>query len=263
MPLTKISAAEIVGFRGMTEQGFGLRLGRPLPERDVKIIPIGDGSLNAFSAKDLLPQGEVGELVARGPMVAESYFELPQAKALSMLLGPDGRPWRRVGDVGWRDAQGHIWFRGRKNQRVTTGSANLHAIPSESIFNNHPLARRSALVGIGDPGSQKARRGGGASLQAPPRGLEKPRKGTPDPGQGQSPRPGDFLPFSPRRAFPWTSATTPRSTGKNWPSGRKTRLRPGPPQSDAPLPRRGRAEGAGVRLWRRARKTPLGVVVAA
>jgi acyl-CoA synthetase (AMP-forming)/AMP-acid ligase II len=152
MPLTSIEAKEVAMVRGMTEQGFGMCVGSPLPGCQIKVIGISEQPLNSFSEKDILPQGEVGELVACGPMVAESYFELPQATALTMLLGPNGKPWRRMGDVGWRDVRGHLWFCGRKSQRVVTANGTLFTIPCESIFLNHPLVRRAALVGLGEPG---------------------------------------------------------------------------------------------------------------
>jgi acyl-CoA synthetase (AMP-forming)/AMP-acid ligase II len=151
MPLTKIDAEEIARARGMTEQGFGMCVGSPLPGCQIKVIGITETPLKSFSEKDILPQGEVGEFVAYGPMVAESYFELPDETALTMLLGPNGKPWRRMGDVGWRDVRGCLWFCGRKSQRVVTSHGTLYTVPCESVFLKHPKVNRAALVGLGDP----------------------------------------------------------------------------------------------------------------
>ncbi|MDR2339315.1 MAG: AMP-binding protein [Deltaproteobacteria bacterium] len=153
MPLTLVDQEGIAKARGMTEQGFGMCVGSPLPHCHIRVIGISEGPINSFSEKDVLPQGEVGELVACGPMVAENYFDLPEATALTMVLGPNGRPWRRMGDVGWRDIRGHLWFCGRKSQRVVTKNATLFTVPCESIFLNHPQVRRAALVGVGEKGS--------------------------------------------------------------------------------------------------------------
>jgi acyl-CoA synthetase (AMP-forming)/AMP-acid ligase II len=152
MPLTRIDAEDIERARGMTEQGFGMCVGSPLPGCQIKVIGIKEEPLKSFSEKDILPQGEVGELVACGPMVAQSYFQLPDATALTMLLGPNGQPWRRMGDVGWRDVRGFLWFCGRKSQRVVTKTGTLYTVPCESIFLNHPQVNRAALVGLGEPG---------------------------------------------------------------------------------------------------------------
>ncbi|MDR2459367.1 MAG: AMP-binding protein [Deltaproteobacteria bacterium] len=154
MPLTRIEVHEIQETRGMSEQGFGMCLGRPVTGHDILILPISEKKIESFKETDLLPQGEVGELIATGPVVALSYYELPQADALSIVKGPEGKLWRRMGDLGWKDALGRVWFCGRKNQRVTTPKGVLFTISCESVFNNHPLVRRSALVGVGDPGSQ-------------------------------------------------------------------------------------------------------------
>jgi acyl-coenzyme A synthetase/AMP-(fatty) acid ligase len=60
-----------------------------------------------------------------------------------------------MGDVGWLDAEGRLWFCGRKAHRVVTGQGVLFSIPCEAVFNNHPRVRRSALVGIGPPENRK------------------------------------------------------------------------------------------------------------
>ena len=59
-----------------------------------------------------------------------------------------------MGDIGWKDTDGQLWFCGRKSHRVTTASGTLFTIPCESVFNKHPDVRRTALVGIGSAGEQ-------------------------------------------------------------------------------------------------------------
>jgi acyl-coenzyme A synthetase/AMP-(fatty) acid ligase len=54
-----------------------------------------------------------------------------------------------MGDLGWQDNKGRIWFCGRKNHRVITSDKTLYTIPCEAVFNNHPAVFRSALVGVG------------------------------------------------------------------------------------------------------------------
>jgi acyl-coenzyme A synthetase/AMP-(fatty) acid ligase len=59
-----------------------------------------------------------------------------------------------MGDLGWRDKNGRIWFCGRKSHRVVTSESVLFTIPCEAMFNRHPHVHRSALVGIGPPKQQ-------------------------------------------------------------------------------------------------------------
>jgi acyl-coenzyme A synthetase/AMP-(fatty) acid ligase len=59
-----------------------------------------------------------------------------------------------MGDTGYVDAQGRLWFCGRVNHRVDTAQGTLYPIQIEAIFNNHDAVGRSALVGLGDRPNQ-------------------------------------------------------------------------------------------------------------
>ncbi len=155
VPLSRIDGDEIaLKTRAMTEQGLGMCVGRPLPKVKLGVIAIDDGPIARFSPQLLLPTGEIGEIVAQGPMVSPAYFQRPQDTAMSIIADEEGRFWRRMGDLGWLDTEGRLWFCGRKNHRVVTENGTLFSIPCEAIFNNHPQVRRSALVGLGKPGRQ-------------------------------------------------------------------------------------------------------------
>ena len=54
-----------------------------------------------------------------------------------------------MGDVGFIDKQGLLWFCGRKSHCVHMTESILYPIPCEAIFNQHPEVKRSALVGLG------------------------------------------------------------------------------------------------------------------
>ena len=71
-------------------------------------------------------------------------------------LEDDGvRVVHRMGDLGWFDEQGRLWFCGRKSQRVETVEGARYTEQVEPIFNADPRIRRSALVGVGAPGRAK------------------------------------------------------------------------------------------------------------
>lgn len=160
VPLSCIDSVEILNeTKSMTEQGLGICVGRPLVGVKLAVIKIKDEPISYFTEALKLPSGEIGEIIAQGPMVSRSYFNRPQDTACSIIpaagAGEEGRFWRRMGDVGWIDAVGRLWFCGRKAHRVVTGQGVLFSIPCETIFNNHFQVRRSALVGVGPPGHQK------------------------------------------------------------------------------------------------------------
>ena len=75
----------------------------------------------------------------------------PASTALHKIA--DGETlWHRMGDVGYLDEKGRIWFCGRKSHRVETAEGTLFTIPCEGVFNRHPHVLRSALVGVdGEP----------------------------------------------------------------------------------------------------------------
>ncbi len=157
VPLSTIGADEIITqTKLMTEQGMGMCVGRPLPGVALGVIKIQDTPIARFSESLRLPMGEIGEIIARGPMVSRAYFERPKDTALTIIEDDDpANPqgfWRRMGDVGWMDSSGRLWFCGRKAHRVVTEHGTLFSIPCEAVFNNHPMVKRSALVGVGKPG---------------------------------------------------------------------------------------------------------------
>ena len=100
----------------------------------------------------------VGEIVVAGPSVTDEYFGRPQATALAKIREtlPDGsdRVLHRMGDLGYFDEHGRLWFCGRKTQRVEAATGPLYTEQVEQVFNAHEQVRRSALVGVGAAGAQ-------------------------------------------------------------------------------------------------------------
>jgi acyl-coenzyme A synthetase/AMP-(fatty) acid ligase len=129
-------------------------VGRPLPELEIRIIRIIDGALPAWEDDLPVPDGETGEIIARGDLVTRAYYKNAQAESLAKISDGDSL-WHRMGDLGWRDSKGRIWFCGRKDHRVVSQDGTLFTIPCETIFNLHPRVRRSALVGVGQRPNQE------------------------------------------------------------------------------------------------------------
>jgi olefin beta-lactone synthetase len=154
MPVSTFNSDAILNeTRKLSEQGFGMCVGHPITGTEVRIIRITDTPIAIWHDDLMVPDGETGEIIVKGHQVTRGYFERPRDDAVSKII--DGHSfWHRMGDLGWMDKKGRVWFCGRKNHRVVTKDKTLFTIPCEAIFNNHPLVFRSALVGIGPEGEK-------------------------------------------------------------------------------------------------------------
>jgi acyl-CoA synthetase (AMP-forming)/AMP-acid ligase II len=149
LPVSVMGSTTLLGdTRQITDRGGGVCVGRPVSGIDVRIIPIHDQPVQAWSADLSLPAGEIGEIVVRGAVVTPSYYKRPEATKLAKIPGADGELWHRMGDVGYFDEQGRLWMCGRKSHRVETDHGTLFTIPCEAVFNVHAAVGRSALVGV-------------------------------------------------------------------------------------------------------------------
>jgi acyl-CoA synthetase (AMP-forming)/AMP-acid ligase II len=137
--------------------GSGAPVGRPLPGISVRIVAISDEPIANLAAARELGPGEIGEIIVSGPVVTKEYDSLPEATALAKIHdpGPPAAVWHRMGDCGHFDAQGLLWFCGRKAERVETSEGTLHTEPCEAVFRRHPRAARCALIGLGPRGAQQ------------------------------------------------------------------------------------------------------------
>jgi len=148
LPVSSIGSRTILrDTRAQTELGAGVCVGRPVPGIEVAIIPIDDDAISTWDPSRRLGVGEIGEIVVRGPVVTPAYFRRAESTRLAKIQD-NGATWHRMGDLGHLDSEGRLWMCGRKGHRVETANGRLFTVPCESIFNQHPAVRRSALVGV-------------------------------------------------------------------------------------------------------------------
>ncbi len=155
MPLTMMTGREILDETAeLSEQGAGMCVGRAVSGITLKAIPITDDPIPVWDDALPVPQGEIGEIVVKGPVVTRVYLNRPQQTAQAKIYAGDS-VWHRMGDLGYFDAQGRLWFCGRKSHRVETTAGLMLPVPCEAIFNLHPDVFRTALVGVGPRGQQQ------------------------------------------------------------------------------------------------------------
>lgn len=147
LPVTSIGSDEVLALGRP-----GICVGRPVDGVDLAILPITDAPLATVT--DVLPPGEVGEIVVRGPVVTTSYADRPAATAAAKTRWGDDVA-HRMGDLGYLDDSGRLWFCGRTVHRVLTADGPMFSVPCEVVFDAHPSVRRTALVGVGVPPGQR------------------------------------------------------------------------------------------------------------
>ncbi|MBS4729015.1 AMP-binding protein [Mycobacterium sp. SM1] len=110
-------------------------VGLPVPNVQVGIMD---------DAGRLLPGGEAGEIVYRGPHAMEGYLRNPQATAEAFAHG-----WLHSGDIGRFDADGLLWFTDRKKDVIKTGGENVASIEVEkALYEAEPRIQEVVVVGL-------------------------------------------------------------------------------------------------------------------
>ena len=94
----------------------------------------------------LLPAGETGEVVLRGPTLMDGYLDDPAATAEIMKHG-----WLHTGDIGRRDADGYLYITDRKRDLIISGGFNIFPFEVESALMKHPAVQDCAVIGVPDP----------------------------------------------------------------------------------------------------------------
>ncbi len=173
LPVATVSSTEIdlASVRGAC-------VGRPVPGIEVRIIALSDTPFTSIADTRELPTGEIGEIIVRGPVVTRRYDALPEATALAKIPEENPKPesdpssprtaeptlrasastdaiWHRMGDCGFVDYSGRLWFAGRKAERVVTPAGPMFTEPCEQVFRLHRRVNRCALVGLGPRGQQR------------------------------------------------------------------------------------------------------------
>ena len=141
--------------RRMTRAGEGVCVGRPAQGNRVRIVALSDLPFAGDGDVTDLPPGVTGEIMVHGPTTTDAYWRREEQTRASRHVDGEGRTWHRMGDIGYLDAEGRLWYCGRKSQRIETGAETLFPDQIEAIFNTHPEVARTALVGVGAAGRQR------------------------------------------------------------------------------------------------------------
>ncbi len=163
LPVANQWGMEIVGETAKASlAGRGTCVGKPAPGITVRILGITDDPIREWADARVLPPGEIGEITVLGDVVTREYANRPDANAAAKIVVETGGTggakrvvWHRIGDLGYIDDVGRLWFCGRKSERVETATGPLYTDCVEGSVADVVGGRRVALIGMGARGAEE------------------------------------------------------------------------------------------------------------
>lgn len=114
-------------------------IGMPLPDVDVRIVSLDD-------EVSVLPVGEIGEIVLKGPQVFKGYHNMPTETQNALRDG-----WLYTGDIGRMDENGYFYIVDRKKELIKPGGFQVWPREVEEVITEHPKVFEVGVAGIPDP----------------------------------------------------------------------------------------------------------------
>jgi acyl-CoA synthetase (AMP-forming)/AMP-acid ligase II len=112
-------------------------VGKPFVNVEIRLVD-GDG-------RDVA-QGQVGEILFRGPNTMMGYYKDPEATRETLKDG-----WLHTGDLGRLDDEGFLYIVDRKKDMIITGGENIFPREIEEVLYAHPKILEAAVIGVPDP----------------------------------------------------------------------------------------------------------------
>ncbi|MEE8346371.1 MAG: long-chain-fatty-acid--CoA ligase [Dehalococcoidia bacterium] len=123
--------------RALTDKpGLILSAGRPIIGTEVRIVDEDDNPV---------PNGTIGEIIARGPQLMKGYWNLPDESAQALRGG-----WMHTGDAGVLDDEGYIYVQDRVKDMIVSGAENIYPRVVEEVLFKHPAIADAAVIGVPD-----------------------------------------------------------------------------------------------------------------
>lgn len=130
-------ASPVTHANPLTDQCRNGSVGLPLPDVEAAIMDCQTGNL--------LPVGEIGELVVKGPNIMQGYWNCPQETQAVFING-----WMRTGDMGCMDADGYFYVVDRVKDMIIASGFNVYPREVEEVLFEHPAVAEAAVTGVTD-----------------------------------------------------------------------------------------------------------------
>lgn len=133
-PIVTVLSAYWHSLEGCAKANKRRSAGRPNAVADLRVVDINDRTV---------PNGTVGEIVARGPGVMLGYWNKPEETATALRNG-----WMHTGDGGYMDDDGFVFIVDRVKDMIVTGGENVYSVEVENAVARHPAVAAVAVIGI-------------------------------------------------------------------------------------------------------------------
>jgi len=114
-------------------------IGLPLPDVDARIVDLDD-------EVTVLPEGEIGELVIKGPQVFKGYHNMPTETSNALRDG-----WLYTGDIAKMDEDGYFYIVDRKKEVIKPSGFQVWPREVEEIIKDYPSVLEVGVAGVSDP----------------------------------------------------------------------------------------------------------------
>jgi long-chain acyl-CoA synthetase len=155
MPLEMIEQVKDMGIffgegYGLTESSslgisnpiLGLKkvgsIGIPFIDNDVRLVSVKDGVTD-------VKQGEPGEIIMKGPLIMQGYWNNPQETAGQLKEG-----WLYTGDIAVKDEDDYFFIVDRKKDMIIAGGFNIYPREIDEVLFQHPKVQEAVAVGVAD-----------------------------------------------------------------------------------------------------------------
>ncbi len=114
-------------------------VGLAIPNTEYKLVDVDDYT-------KIVPQGEPGELMIKGPQVMKGYWNKPEETAAQLKDG-----WLLTGDIGQMDEDGYLFIVDRKKDMVNVSGFKVYPRELEDVLFEHEAIENASVIGVPDP----------------------------------------------------------------------------------------------------------------
>jgi long-chain acyl-CoA synthetase len=111
-------------------------VGLPIADTECRIVDVDDG-------EKIMPVGESGELIMKGPQIMHGYLNQPELTQKALRNG-----WLYTGDIATMDEQGYFYIVDRKKDMIISGGFNVYPREIDEVYYDHPKVQEACAIGI-------------------------------------------------------------------------------------------------------------------